>query len=245
MSVDNRVALVTGGTSGIGFATAQALARSGVRVFVASRKAPRNVGLNDANVQFVPCDVTRQDAVRSLVEEVQARAGRLDLAVNAAGYEGVMAPLHSYPIDDLRRVFDVNLMGTLFSMKYELEAMRAAGGGAIVNLASIAGLKGIPNAAAYTSSKHGVLGLTRAAALESADVPIRVNAVCPSLVDTAMADRLSDKVGMRKSDLAATNPMHRLASPAEVASAICWLLSDAASFVTGQAMGIDGGQSTA
>jgi NAD(P)-dependent dehydrogenase (short-subunit alcohol dehydrogenase family) len=101
MSVDNRVALVTGGTSGIGFATAQALARSGVRVFVASRKAPRNVGLNDANVQFVPCDVTRQDAVRSLVEEVQARAGRLDLAVNAAGYEGVMAPLHSYPSDDL------------------------------------------------------------------------------------------------------------------------------------------------
>lgn len=245
MTPDDSVALVTGGTSGIGAATACALADNGARVFVAARSAPKTDVLNGANVQFVACDVTDEDAVRSVVEDVQLRAGQLDLAVNAAGIEGELQPMTEYRLEDCRRVLDVNVVGTFLSLKHEIAAMRASGGGAIVNLASIAALKGIPNAAAYAASKHAVIGLTRTAALEAAHIPVRVNAVCPSLVDTTMADRLAQKAGMTKSDFAAANPMQRVASPDEIAATICWLLSDDASFISGQAIGVDGAQSLA
>ena len=244
MSIEDRVALVTGGTSGIGAATARALAAQGARVFVASRSAPKDSSLKLTNAQFLARDVTDERAVADLVEQVQIRAGQLDLAVNAAGIEGELLPLADYPFDECQRVFDVNVIGTFLSIKYELSAMRTAGGGAIVNLASIAATKGIPNAAVYAASKCAVIGLTKSAALEAADVPVRVNAVCPSLVDTAMADRLADKSGVTKSDFAAANPMQRVASPDEVAATICCLLcDDATSFVSGQAIGIDGAQS--
>jgi len=244
LNLENRIALVTGGTSGIGAATVIALADQGARVFVASRSVSRDSAITLANVQYLTCDVTDEHAVADLIEQVQTRAGQLDLAVNAAGYEGELHPLAEYPLDECRRVLEVNVIGMFLSLKYELTAMRAAGGGAIVNLASIAGVSGVPNAAAYAAGKHAVIGLTKAAALETADVPIRVNAVCPSLVDTPMADRLAHKSGLTKSDFATANPMERVAQPGEVAATICCLLSDdATSFVSGQAIGVDGAQS--
>lgn len=245
MSSANRVALITGGTSGIGAAIARVLADDGARVFVAARSAPDDDALEQMNSEFIACDVTDERAVSDLVKQVQARAGRLDLAVNAAGYEGELSPLIEYPKVDCHRVLDINVIGTFLSLKYELAAMRSVGGGSIVNLASIAGIKGVPNASIYSASKHAVIGLTRTAALESADVPVRVNAVCLSLVNTAMADRLADKTGMAKSEFAAANPMQRVADPDEIAATIGWLLSDAASFVSGQAIGVDGAQSVA
>jgi len=243
MIFSHRVALVTGGTSGIGAATARALTSAGARVFVASRTRPKDEALAELGGHFLACDVTDEKAVCALIEGVRTMASRLDLAVNAAGYEGDLAPLIHYPVADCRRVLDINVIGTFLCLKYELAAMRDAGGGAIVNLASIAGLKGVPNATAYTASKHAVVGLTRAAALESADVSIRVNAVSPTLVDTPMADRLSDKSGLAKDSFAQANPMHRVARAEEVAATICWLLSDEASFVSGQTIGVDGAQS--
>lgn len=245
MNFQDCVALVTGGTSGIGAATALALAGHGAQVYVASRRPPGNDEPKLSSVHFIACDVTEETALEALVDEVQTRAGQLDLAVNAAGYEGEIRPMTDYPVEDCHRVLNVNIVGTLLSLKYELAAMRAAGGGAIVNMASIAGLKGIPNAAAYATSKHAVPGLTRTAALENADVPVRVNAVCPALVDTAMADRLSIKSGLAKPEIAAANPMQRAATPGEVAATICWLLSDAASFISGAAICVDGAQSVA
>lgn len=245
MTSRGRIALIIGGTGGIGAATAQQLAEEGARVFVAARTNPGHGEFDDKGVSYIACDVTEEDAVRSLIKQVREQCGRIDLAVNAAGYEGQLAPLHEYSLDECRRLLDVNVIGTFLPLKHELEAMRNTGGGAIVNIASIAGLKGIPNAAVYTATKHAVIGMTRSAALESADVPIRVNAVCPSLVDTAMADRLSTMFGLSKTSMAESNPMRRMATPGEVARTICWLLSDAASFVNGQALGVDGAQSIA
>lgn len=245
MRTRKRVALITGGTRGIGAASARTLAHDGAQVFIAAREAPSDPALIHPNLHFIACDITNDDAVRSLVEEVQKEAGQLDLAVNSAGIEGDLQPLTDYQLDDFLRVLEVNVVGTFLALKYELPAMRATGSGSIVNLASIAAIRGIPNAAAYVASKHAVIGLTKTAALEAAKFHVRVNAICPALVDTAMADRLADKAGIGKADFAANNPMRRLATPEEVAATACWLLSDSAAFISGQALGIDGAQSIA
>jgi NAD(P)-dependent dehydrogenase (short-subunit alcohol dehydrogenase family) len=227
-----KVALVTGGASGIGRATVELLREHGVRVVAADITGGDGVE---------PLDVTDEVAVDALVASVVDRYGRLDVAANVAGVPGAYADIADSSSDDWRRTLAVNLDGVYFCLRAELRAMLASGSGAIVNVASSAARMGVPGQAAYSASKHGVLGLTKSAALEVARRGIRVNAVCPGTVRTPMLtgfvggdEELLEKMGRR-------SPMGRLGEPAEIAEAIAWLLSDAASFVTGNAISPDGG----
>jgi NAD(P)-dependent dehydrogenase (short-subunit alcohol dehydrogenase family) len=227
-----RVALVTGGASGIGAATV-ALLRARGAVVVAADLRP---GDGDEAL-----DVTDEAAVDALVDAIVERHGRLDLAANVAGTPGVYAEVADAATDDWRATMAVNLDGLFFCLRAELRAMRHAGRGAIVNVASSAGRMGVPGLSAYSASKHAVLGLTRSAALEVARHGIRVNAVCPGSVRTPMLrgfvggdEDLLEKMGRRA-------PMGRLGEPEEIAEAVVWLLSDAARFVTGDAIAPDGG----
>jgi Dehydrogenases with different specificities (related to short-chain alcohol dehydrogenases) len=227
-----KVALVTGGASGIGRATVELLREHGVRVVAADITGGDGVE---------PLDVTDEVAVDALVASVVDRYGRLDLAANVAGVPGAYADIADSSSDDWRRTLAVNLDGVYFCLRAELRAMLASGSGAIVNVASSAARMGVPGQAAYSASKHGVLGLTKSAALEVARQGIRVNAVCPGTVRTPMLagfvggdEELLEKMGRR-------SPVGRLGEPAEIAEAIAWLLSDAASFVTGNALSPDGG----
>ena len=212
-------ALVTGAAQGIGKACADALEKEGARV-------------HRLDVQL-GVDVTDEAQVEAFVR----RIGRVDLAVNAAGVEGAIARTVDAPLGDFDRVLDVNLRGVFVCMKAEL----AAGARSIVNVASVAGLVGWNGAAAYTASKHGVVGLTRTAALEVAKEGRRVNAVCPGVVQTAMYERMLAQNPKLAERTVAANPMRRVARAEEVASAVLWLLSDEASFVNGVALPVDGG----
>ncbi len=230
--LDGRVALVTGGASGIGAATVDLLRGRGALVVAADIQAGDGVER---------LDVTDEDAVDALVDDVVRRHGRLDLAANVAGTSGVYAPVADAATADWRATMAVNLEGVFFCVRAELRAMRAAGRGSIVNVASSAGRMGVPGLAAYSASKHGVLGLTKSAALEVASAGIRVNAVCPGSIRTPMLrgflggdEDLLERMGRRA-------PMGRLGEPVEIAEAIVWLLSDAAGFVTGNALSPDGG----
>jgi NAD(P)-dependent dehydrogenase (short-subunit alcohol dehydrogenase family) len=245
--LDGKAALVTGAASGIGRATALAFARAGARVVVAdvataageeTASAARALG---ATAHFVRCDVRRSADVDTLVQETVARLGRLDCAVNNAGIEGMLASIGDCPEADAAQVIDVNLMGVWRCLHAELPRMVAQGGGAIVNTASVAGLVGAGGLAPYVASKHGVVGLTKAAALEYAKSGIRVNAVCPGLIQTPMVDRLAAASPGVIDAFLAVKPMGRLGAPEEVAAAVVWLCSDAASFTTGHTLTIDGG----
>jgi NAD(P)-dependent dehydrogenase (short-subunit alcohol dehydrogenase family) len=245
--LDGKATLVTGAASGIGRATALAFARAGARVVVSdvaeaageeTASAARALG---ASAHFVRCDVARSADVQALVAATIARFGRLDCAVNNAGIEGTLAPIGDGAEDDAARVIDVNLMGVWRCLHAELPRMAAQGGGAIVNTASVAGLVGAGGLAPYVASKHGVVGLTKTAALEYATSGIRVNAVCPGLIQTPMVDRLEAASPGVIAALLAVKPMGRLGTPDEVAAAVLWLCSDAASFTTGHALTIDGG----
>lgn len=245
---DTPVALVTGGGSGIGRAAALAFARTGARVVVADRAADagrETVGQIEAaggTATLVTVDVTRADEVAALVHTTLATYGRLSWAFNNAGVEGVRRPAAEYPEDAWHQVLAVNLTGVWLCLKYEIPAMLDSGGGAIVNTASVLGLAGIATNAAYVASKHGVVGLTRAAALDYARRSIRVNAVCPGFIETPMVQRqglLSDPETARY--ITGLHPMRRLGQPEEIAELVVWLCSDAASFVTGQSIGVDGG----
>lgn len=232
---------MTGGTAGIGRATALALIDEGADVFISGRNAPpTNSKLDKA--RFIPADIASPQDVSALIGQIATTARPLSLTVNCAGYEGVFHPIDLYPDEDCRRVFAVNALGTFWAMKYQIETMRQYGG-SIVNVSSIAGLKGVPTASAFAASKHAVIGMTRSAALEVVESGIRINALCPALVDTQMAERLSQKSGISPAKLAQASPMKRPAAPDEVVAAILWLLSDQASFVTGQAISVDAGQS--
>jgi NAD(P)-dependent dehydrogenase (short-subunit alcohol dehydrogenase family) len=225
------IALVTGGASGIGAATVDLLRRDGATVVVA------DVGGSP------PVDVTDEQAVDDLVAGVVAEHGRLDVAVNAAGVPGSYAPVAEATTEQWRHTLEVNLIGVFFCLRAELRAMRGAGGGSIVNVASAAALMGVPHMAAYAASKHAVIGLTRSAALEVAREGIRVNAVCPGTVRTPMLEGFAGGDEATLTRMGRANPMGRLAEPREVAEAIVWLCSDAASYVTGHAFSIDGGVS--
>ncbi len=231
--LDGRVALVTGGASGIGAACVTLLRERGATV-VAADLAPSN--------EARPLDVTDEHAVDALVRSIVEEHGRLDLAANVAGTSGVFAEVADTATTDWRNTLAVNLDGVFFCLRAELRAMRAAGSGSVVNVASAAGRMGVPGLSDYAASKHAVLGLTKSAALEVARQGIRVNAVCPGSIRTPMlrgfvgGDDELEKVGRR-------SPVGRLGEPEEVAEAVAWLLSDAASFVTGSVVAPDGGVS--
>lgn len=240
-----KVALVTGGASGIGRATALAFAREGAAVVVADvdvtggRETLRLIGERGGEAAFVRADVTREPEVEAMVAEALTMRGRLDCAFNNAGTVGNPSSTAECREEDWDRVISVNLKGVYLCLRYELRHMLQEGRGAIVNTASVAGLIGVRNNVAYVASKHGVVGLTKAAALECAPAGIRVNAVCPGFVRTPILGL--DGTPEAESRYARLQPMGRLASPEEVAEAVVWLCSDAASYVTGHMMSVDGG----
>jgi NAD(P)-dependent dehydrogenase (short-subunit alcohol dehydrogenase family) len=243
-----KVALITGGSAGIGRATALAFAREGARVVIADvdveggEGTARLVRTAGGEALFVPTDVSRTTDVRTLVERTVATYGRLDYACNNAGIEGTQAPTADYPEEIWNRVININLTGVWLCMKYEIPQMLTQGGGVIVNMASILGTVGFPNAAAYVAAKHGLIGLTKTAAIEYAPRGIRVNAVCPAFIATPMLDRAGLLTNPEVyATLVNLHPIKRLGKPEEVAEAVIWLCSDAASFVTGHALLVDGG----
>jgi NAD(P)-dependent dehydrogenase (short-subunit alcohol dehydrogenase family) len=241
----NKVAIVTGGSFGIGKATALAFAKRGAGVVVADWiKDHETVDeIRDAGgtALFVQCDVSNSSNVEALVNETTTMFGRLDFAVNNAGIEGHTAPVHECTEENWNKTLDINLKGIWLCMKYEIPQMLKQKKGAIVNVASVAGLIGFPGLPAYVASKHAVVGLTKTAALENAKSGIRVNAVCPGVIKTAMIDRVTGKDKRVEKQYVSMEPVGRMGTPEEVAEAIVWLCSDAASFITGDALAVDGG----
>ncbi len=243
----DKVALVTGGASGIGRASALALAREGATVMVADldhegcETTARLIHEAGGTAAVHGVNVAEEDSVERLVRETVNTFGRLDLAFNNAGIGGAMGKTADYPSEDWHRVLAVNLTGVWYCMKHEIRHMLELGGGAIVNTASIAGLIGMSGAPAYVAAKHGVIGLTKNAALEYAKQNIRVNAVCPGGVRTGMTESADKAIPGFLDKLARLEPMGRVAEPEEIASAVVWLLSGGASFMTGHALAVDGG----
>jgi NAD(P)-dependent dehydrogenase (short-subunit alcohol dehydrogenase family) len=243
--LNGKVAIVTGAGSGIGRASASTFAREGASVACADvqvdggEETARLIEAAGGKALFLRTDVSRAAEVEALVRRTVETFGRLDCAHNNAGIEGAVGRTADYDEEQWARVLAVNLTGVWLCMKYELQAM-AAHGGAIVNTASVAGLVGIPGMPAYCASKGGVVQLTRTAALEYARRGIRINCVCPGTIRTPMVERLqaprADEAALMR-----TTPLRRMGEPEEIAESVVWLCSDAASFVTGQALGVDGG----
>jgi NAD(P)-dependent dehydrogenase (short-subunit alcohol dehydrogenase family) len=242
------IVLVTGALTGIGRATALAFAKEGATVVVSGRREPEGQALaaelkaqGAADAAFIRADVRHEAEVRSLVEQTVERFGRLDVAVNNAGIEGATGPITEQSADNYDAIFDTNVRGVLFSLKHEMRAMLAQGGGAIVNLSSVAGLIGFPGASVYVASKHAVEGLTKSAALEGAAAGVRVNAVAPGPIQTDMLDRFVGRNEDAKAGLLAANPSRRAGSVDEIAQTIVFLASDKARYLTGQSVAVDGG----
>jgi len=242
-----QTALVIGATAGIGSATVQALAEAGANVFFAGLGAAAGREIEDevrrrahTQVQFMECDVRREAEVERVVAATVEKFGHIDVAVNNAGIEGRFGPVQDATAEDFEQIIGVNLRGIWHGLKAQIPRMLASGHGAIVNTASCAGVTGIANVALYTASKHAVVGLTKATALELARSNIRVNAVAPGPVDTGLLHRMvAGHIDI--SVIADSVPMGRVSQPREIAQAILWLCSDAASYVTGHTLVVDGG----
>ena len=245
--LEGKVGLVTGGTSGIGRETALLFAKAGVKVVVAGRREREGnetielVRAAGGEGLFQKADVSKASEVEALIQKAVERFGRLDVAFNNAGIEGVWVPIVRQSEEDWDRTININLKGVWLCLKYEIKQMlKQGGGGSIVNMASVTGLVGGAGAAAYSASKHGVVGLTKSAALETARSGIRINAVCPAVIETPMGERLFGAPAVHKS-VVGLHPIGRFGRPAEIAEAVVWMCSDRASFMTGQSLILDGG----
>lgn len=248
ISFENQVALVTGAASGIGLATAKAFAQAGATIVLADanedgvRAAADEIVASGSKAIGLRCNVAELGEVEAMVKETISTFGRLDVAFNNAGVQNALAETADATPEDFDRVNSVNLRGLWACMKYELQHMRQQGSGAIVNCSSIGGLVGGAGRGTYHAAKHGVLGLTKSAALEYATRGIRVNAVCPGLIWTPMVQQMVDSGQKEALDaMVEAVPMRRHGSPDEIADAVLWLCSSAASYVTGQSISVDGG----
>ncbi|HET6915116.1 MAG TPA: SDR family oxidoreductase [Acidimicrobiales bacterium] len=245
--LSGKVAFVTGGSAGIGRAAAMALAAEDAAVVVADVDSARGSEVateirdKGGRALFVRTDVSDDAQVAAAIAETVRAFGGLDLAFNNAGIEGAQAITHECTPENWTRTLTVNLTGVWQCMRHEIPAMLKRGGGSIVNNSSVAGLVGFNGIPAYAASKHGILGLTKTAALEYAEQGIRVNAVCPGVIDTEMIERFTGHQPDFEAALLATEPVGRLGRPEEIADAVVWLCSSRASFVTGQAIAVDGG----
>jgi NAD(P)-dependent dehydrogenase (short-subunit alcohol dehydrogenase family) len=244
----DKVALVTGGGSGIGKAAALEFAKKGAKIALADinveggEQTAHQLVEAGGEAIFIKADISKSEEVRSLIKKVVSVYGSLDCAVNNAGIEGKMSSLAACTEEDWDRVIDINLKGVWLCMKYEIPYMREQGGGSIVNMASIAGLRsGLQRFSTYTASKHGVVGLTKAAAVEYAKAGIRINAICPGFIQTPMIEGNSQQNAQLEKVVKEVVPAGRFGTPEEIAEAVIWLSSTAASFVNGHALVVDGG----
>jgi len=241
------VILVTGGLTGIGRAAAIAFAKQGAIVVVAGRREEAGVQLVKelrafgSDAEFIKADVRREDDVRVMIDKTVARFGRLDVAVNNAGTEGTPGPVTEQAPESYAAVFDTNVLGVLLCMKHELRVMQAQGFGNVVNISSTMGSRGAANASLYVASKHAVEGLTKSGALEASAFGVRVNAIAPGPIETAMLDRFTGS-SERKAGMLAGIPLRRAGKPEELADAILFVASDKASFITGQIISVNGGR---
>ncbi len=244
-SIKNKCAVVTGAASGIGQATAILLAQHGAKVIVsdinetAAKATVDMIEKTGGIAKFIACNVANKEEVKTLMVQTIAAFGPIKYAVNNAGIGGVLSPLHDIKFEDWDRMMAINLSGVFYCMKEEISAMLHHGGGNIVNVASLAGLGAVPGGSPYCAAKHGVVGLTKTAAVEYAKLNIRVNAVCPGWTETAILDTLSKE--MLDNSISNYVPMGRMGKPSEIAETILWLLSDKSSFVNGHCLAIDGG----
>jgi NAD(P)-dependent dehydrogenase (short-subunit alcohol dehydrogenase family) len=246
--MDKSVVLITGGLTGIGRATAFAFAKKGANVVVAGRRDEagkalvRELNSLGAEAEFINADVRNEDDVRNMVDKTIARFGRLDVAVNNAGFEGSLGPIQDATFENFKAVHDTNVVGVFLSMKHELRVMAGQGSGSIVNITSTYGHKAAAGATAYVSSKFAVEGMTKSVALEQSNSGIRVNAVAPGPTDTGMLDRFTGTAEVNAA-LVATVPLRRRGAPDELANAIVFISSPEASYISGTVFEVDGGMS--
>ena len=247
LSFENKVALVTGAAMGMGLATAKAFAKAGAAVVLADfneealRDATAELGAAGYQALAIQCDVSGEAEVAAMIEQTVATFGRLDAAFNNAGVMTPAVETADASGEDFDRLIAINLRGVWNCMKYELRQMREQGSGAIVNNSSIGGLTANPRRAIYGATKHGVLGLTKSAAVEYASRGIRINAVCPGSIRTPMVEHMLDNGWITMEDMVGNLPIGRIGKPEEIASAVLWLCSAGASFVIGHALVVDGG----